>query len=404
MIVLVNLAIQLARNSYGLTLPFMRDSLDLSYAQAGSLIMAGGILGMIASFIFGMLAPRYGTRLIVGISAIVSGVGMIFLGASHSFPFALAMSGVVGFAAQGSTTPVMALLSVWFESRNRGTVAGLAAGGGGVSFIIVGALVPWLTGRDSVDGWRHTWYVMAVIVIAIGVVSLAFLKDAPVGPAGARGRKGVWPMAAYRSRLVWLMTALAFCSGWCVGLYTTFFGSRLQDNGVGLDVAGLLWGLLGFLGIVSGVLWGHVSDRLGRRSGFLFSFAGFGIGFLFFWLMPVLAGFVVSVVLVGLCFRAAYTICAAAAGDYVAPQISPAAFGLMGMGAGLGNAVGPVIGGRIADATSELAWVFAMAAGGAMVAVLASVFLRPPQVNRLSHGGEAPLYRDPRTGGGPTAA
>ena len=123
-----------------------------------------------------MLASRYGSRLIVGVAAIVAGVAMVFLGTSSGFLIALVMSAIVGMASGACTTPVMGLLSVWFDSRNRGTVAGLAAAGGGVSFIVVGALVPWLTGRDPEDGWRHAWYVMAAIVMATGVFGSIFLR------------------------------------------------------------------------------------------------------------------------------------------------------------------------------------------------------------------------------------
>ena len=374
--VLVNLATQLSRNAYGLTLPSMRDSLDLSYSQAGGLVAAASILGMLAALIFGMMAPRYGSRLIVGASTITGGVAMVFLGASPSFTFALAMAAIIGFSVQGAITPAMGLLSVWFRSGHRGAVAGLAAGGGGASFILLGALVPWLTGRDPEDGWRHTWYVLGGLTVAIGVISLLFLRDRPSGTPEESKTPRAWPLTAYKNRLVWIMTFLAVCSGWSVSSYTTFFGVYLEEQGVSLATSGRLMGLLGLLAIGSGVLWGAVSDRLGRATGFLFSFLTFGIGCLLFWEAPVMAGFIASVVLVGLTFRATYTIAAAASGDYVPPSISAAAFGLTGVGASLGQATGPLVGGRIADATGELGWIFVLTAGVLAVAVVGSGFLR----------------------------
>ena len=381
--VLVNLATQLSRNAFGLTLPAMRDSLGLSYSQVGSLMTALSILMMVASFVSGMMASRYGTRAIVGLSAIAAGVGMIFLGAAPSFGVAVAMSALVGFATGGCTTPIMGLLSIWFDSGNRGTVAGLAAAGGGVSFVVVGALVPLLTGRDSEDGWRHTWYVLGVVVMAAGLLSLVFLRDRPVEGTGGEKRRAAWPLEAYKSRLVWIITFLAFCSGWATGLYTTFFGAYLEDQGVGLGVIGRLWGLLGLLGIGSGVLWGHLSDRLSRRWGFLLSFVTLALGYTLFWVTPAMGGFVASVVLVGLSFRAAYTICAASAGDYVAPVLSAAAFGLMAVGAGLGQAIGVLIGGWAAD-QAGLEWVFVLATGAAAVGAVAASFLRRPSAKLLN--------------------
>ena len=376
--VLVNLVTQLSRVAYGLVLPSMEDGLGLSHFQAGGLITVTSLMGIASAFVFGMLAPRYGSRVIVGMAALATALAMALLGASFSYLFALAMCAVMGFTIQGCTTPVMGLLSVWFDSRNRGTAAGIAAAGGGASFVVIGTLVPWFTGRDPVDGWRHTWYALAVIVAVAGVVSLLFLRDRPGDAGGRRAGRPAWPVEAYREPLVWLIALLAFCSGWTTGVYTTFFGLYLEEREVALSMSGLLFTLLGPLGIVSGIFWGTASDRLGRRAGFFLSFATLGAGTLLFWVTPLIPGFVASAVLVGLSFRAAYIICAASAGDYVPPHFSAAAFGLMGMGAGLGNALGPLLAGHIADAT-QVRWVFVLATGAATFAVVSSTFLKDPR-------------------------
>ena len=375
----INLVSQTARNAYGLTLPAMRDSLDLSYSQAGSLITSNAILLMAGSLIFGALASRYGSRYIVGVMAIVSGAAMFLFGTSPNYPVALAMSGVIGFGSAGCTTPVMGLLTSWFAPQNRGTAAGLAASGGGISFIIVGALVPWLSSLDPVDGWRHSWYVLAGITMGAGFMALVFLRDRPRQSGRQTGPVGAWPMTVYKNPMVWLIAGLAFCSGWSVGLYTTFFGVYLEQNEISLEVSGRLWMLLGLLAIASGVLWGNLSDRLGRRAGFFLSFVGFGSGVLLFWLVPVLGGFIVSVVLIGISIRGTYTICAASAGDYVATHFSAAAFGLMGVGAGLGSAIGPITGGYLADVTDNLQWTFFLATLAVATGIGASLFLRRPR-------------------------
>ena len=385
MIVLLNLALLLPRYAYGLTLPFMEDSLHLSRFQEGSFFTAMSVAGMAGALTFGMLAPRYGSRFIIGVTSIVAGVAVGGLGASPNYTFALVMSAGIGFTSMGCITPVMGLLSVWFDSRNRGTAAGLAAAGGGVCFIVVGGLVPWLTGRDPEDGWRHTWYVLGAIVMATGILSLMFLKDRPREAAGILKRMSAWPLAAYKNPLVWLITLLAFCAGWSEGLYATFFGVYLEEQGISVAISGGLWMMVGLLGIVGGVFWGIFSDRLGRGTAFLLSFLIVGIGLFLFWLTPVLGGFVAASVLFGVSFRAAYIICAAAAGDYVAPQFAAAAFGLMGMGAGLGGATGPPLGGYIADMTGDLGWAFVLAAGGAALATFSSVFLSRSGTSRFSY-------------------
>ena len=133
-----------------------------------------------------------------------------------------------------------------------------------------------------------------------------------------------------------------------------------------MATSGRLWGLMGFLGLGSAVLWGSLSDRLGRRKAFVLSFSIYAAGLSLFWLVPVLAGFLAGVVLIGLSLRAGFTIFAAASGDYVPPHLSAAVFGTIGVGAGLGRSIFPPVGGSIADATGDLGWVFALAVTAAI--------------------------------------
>ena len=109
------------------------------------------------------------------------------------------------------------------------------------------------------------------------------------------------------------------------------------------------------------------------------SFVAFGVGTVIFWQVTELGGFIVSAILVGFTIRAAYTICAACAGDYVPHQFSPAAFGLMGVGAGFGQALGPYIGGEIADITGDIGWAYVLAIAAAGVGAVISVMLRRPE-------------------------
>ena len=64
------------------------------------------------------------------------------------------------------------------------------------------------------------------------------------------------------------------------------------------------------------------------------------------------------------------------------PRFSAAAFGLMGVGAGLGQATGPLLGSYIADVTETASWVFVLTVGGAAAAIFGAIFLRQPSSSR----------------------
>lgn len=379
-VVALNLAQILPRNAYGLVLPPMREGLGLTYSQGGALMTATAFTNMAAFLVFGILVARHGSRYIAAAMGLLSGVAIILMGASPNFLIALLMSGISGFAAGGSIVASVALLSVWFESRHRGAAAGLAVAGGGFGFLIMGVAAPWLTGRFPENGWRYSWYFVGAIQMATGLLALALIRDRPRDAlAPTRGwAEGL--IVASKNPIVWLMAFLAFLSTWCNSSYTTFFGVYLEEQGVDLVVSGRLWMLLGVFGIASSIFWGSMSDRFGRRSAFFFSALVLGVGCVLFWLIPVMAGFLASAILVGASLRAAYTITAAAAGDYVPPEYAAASFGLIGMGAGLGGSVGPLLAGYLADVTGDLGLIFAMAAAVASVVAVSSTLLHRPKL------------------------
>ena len=374
--VFINLVTQVGRNAYSVTGPDLSDALSLSYGQLGFLLTSYSVLLMAGAFAFGALASRYGARLIVAGGALVGAAAMVGIGLSENFAVAVVASGVLGLSSAAATTPVMGMLASWFSTERRGAAAGLAAAGGGVSFIVIGAITPELVDRNPVDGWRHTWWALAVISGVIGLIALALLREQPGGRSLPTRGISNWPIEVYKNRMVWTVAAVAFCAGASIGLYTTFFGVFLKEHGVSVATTGWLFQLIGVLSIISGIVWGYGSDRIGRRMGFLLSFVAFAVGSIIFLQVNELAGFVVSSILVGFTIRAAYTICAASAGDYVPHRFSPAAFGLMGVGAGFGQALGPYIGGEIGDVTGDIGWAYILAIGAAAAGAVISIALR----------------------------
>ena len=117
-----------------------------------------------------------------------------------------------------------------------------------------------------------------------------------------------------------------------------------------------------------------MSDRASRGQAFLYSFLLQGVAFILMAALPGMNSFIIAAVLLGFTLRATYTICAASAGDYVAIQFSSAAFGLMSVGAGLGSAISPTVGGAIAD-NAGMSWSFAVASLFSAVGMAGSLVL-----------------------------
>lgn len=387
--ILVNWGAGFTQFAHSLTLPSMEVDLGISHTKAGFVITLAAMVRMASTLVSGTLAPRYGSRFIIAVGTMGAGGAMIFLGSAQTYALILLASALMGVGTGMALTPMMGLLARWFSAGDRGLAAGLAATGGSLAFIFAGVVVPWLVGRDADEGWRHAWMTFGTVCLVIGAVSLAFLRERPrdaVGTSRAGGQpaaRGAWPMAAYKNPMIWLVTFLAFTSGWSQNIFTTFFGVYLsQENGISLTTVGQLVILIGLLSVTSGVLWGRMSDKVSRGQAFFYSFMLQGIAFILMAALPGMLSFIIAAVLLGFTLRAAYTICAASSGDYVAVQFSAAAFGLMSVGAGLGSAISPTIGGAIADNFS-MNWTFAFALVSSIAGMTGSLVLikhaRSPQ-------------------------
>ena len=383
---LVNLATGFVQFGFSLTLPSMEESLHLSHTEAGLLITISAAIRIGSALASGTLAPRYGSRSMIVAGTVAVGISMVLLGSSRNYGMAVGAGVLMGIGGGAALTPMMGLLSAWFLVRDRGLAAGIAASGGSIAFIVAGVFVPILTGANWEDGWRHSWQLFGGIVLVVAVVSLLFVREEPqenleadsairrndgTGPA-----RSAWPVEAFKSPAVWLIALIAFTSGWAQNLFTTFFGLYLtQENGISLATVGQLVILIGVLSIGSGVLWGWMSDKLGRGQAFAYSFVVQGASFVLLALIPGFVSFLIASILMGVTLRATYTICAASAGDYVPVRFSAAAFALMSVGAGLGSTISPTIGGLVADYVA-MKWTFWMAAGGSVVGTIGAIYLQ----------------------------
>ncbi len=369
----VNLITSFSLYVQALTIPGMKNSFELSYTTVFVLVVALSISRVISGLLSGAAASRYGGRWMVIASIFAQAVSMALLGWSPNYWVALVAMIIVGVSSGAALTPMMGMLAPWFQVNGRGMAAGIAASGGSLAIIFTGIIVPPLTGVFGDEAWRYTWYVLAATSVLIGMVCVGFIRESPSADIAAQrtpARRGPasWPVQVYTNPFVWLITGMAFCSGFIHGIFTASYGAYLEvEHGIDVAVVGALFMTIGVLSIGSGVGSGALSDKVGRGMAFGATFLIEAVCHALFWLMPEPIFFIIASVLAGFALRSTYTICAAAAGDYVPAFMAPASFGLMGMGAGIGSTISPAISGPIADATGTLQWSFAMASGFALI-------------------------------------
>ncbi len=380
----------LARFGYTMVLPDMQDGLNIDNSQTGALATANLVGYLALAVIGGALAARYGPRVVVAAGLLVAAAGMMLTGAASGFSDAVAWRVLTGIGSGASNVPVMALLPAWFASRRRGLASGIAVAGSSLALIFAGAVVPRVLSAWGDSGWRACWFIFGGITLLLAAGSLLFLRNRPADlglrPVGAAPHEPALPEQAagmrwqlvYRSRVVWHLGMVYVAFGFSYIIYMTFFTKHLIDKGgYTKEAAGDLFMLMGWVSLVCGLLWGTVSDFIGRRRALIIVYLIHAAAFGLFALWTAPAGFTVSAVLFGLSAWSIPAIMAAACGDVLGPGLAPAALGLITLLFGIGQAVAPSIAGAMADATGSFSPALLLASGVALLGAAGAFLLRP---------------------------
>jgi sugar phosphate permease len=184
----------LGRFALGMLLPAMGTALDLSYARMG-LISTGNFAGyMFAVAIAGYVAQRLGARWTIALGLVMVGCTIMLVGRAEHYLQILPLYVATGIGSGLSNVPLMGLVSHWFVKEARGRAAGIMISGNGIAILCAGLYIPWINTRFGVEGWRHGWVNMGIVVLGVALMSAMLLRNNPPGKRDdAHGSPGSRP-------------------------------------------------------------------------------------------------------------------------------------------------------------------------------------------------------------------
>ncbi|HEY6001091.1 MAG TPA: MFS transporter [bacterium] len=381
-------ALGLGRFALGMLLPAMSADLGLGYARMGWVGTANFVGYLISVLASGVVAARIGPRRMVVAALAVAGLSLVALSRARSLEAVLVLYFLTGLGSGAANVPVMSLVAAWFGSRSRGRAAGFIVSGSGFAILLSGWLIPLLNRQHGAGGWRASWFALALIVLAVAVIDAIVLRDRPAdkgleplgGPAAAfeppahhpHGIRGV-----LRRGALWYLGLLYFLFGFTYVIAATFMVTSLvRDRGFPESVAGTFWSAVGALSLLSGPIFGTLSDRIGRRGGLAIVFGLQALAYALFasglpgWSLALAVG------CYGVTVWSVPSIMTAVAADLAGPRNAAAAFGFITFIFGLGQMAGPVVAGVLAERSGHFASSFALSAALAALAAGLALLLR----------------------------
>ncbi len=380
----------LTRFGYGTILPEMKEGLDIDNTGAGGIATASLIGYLVLSVSGGILASRFGPRIVIFAGLALASLGMILTGFSNHLATATASQLLAGIGSGASNIPVMALLASWFAPRKLGLASGIAVIGSSLGLIFTGSITPVIINAYDEDGWRMCWFIFGGVTAGLAFAALFILRnsarDMGFKLIGATETDTIAPAKrtslqwgkVYRSRTVWQIGLVYISFGLSYIIYMTFFKDHLIEAGnYSGDTALNFYMIMGVVSLACGV-WGFISDRIGRKNTLIILYIIHAIAFMLFGVWTETAGFMISIVLFGLSAWSIPAVITAASGETLGGRLAPAALGFITLFFGVGQMLGPVIAGAMADSADSFLPAYLFAAGIALLGAIGAMLLRTP--------------------------
>ncbi len=350
-------------------------------ATLGGILLAAGYLLAGLVDIISQGNPIIGTAWLVLTYGIIAGAG-------------------IGFAY---VCPIAALVK-WFPDK-KGLITGVAVAGFGAGALVMGYVETWLLSLPMIFPLvGGAFIILGILYLVLVVSGSQLLTNPPLGwtPPGytsssrsvnAKG-KDYMPRGMIVTVVFWLLWFM-FLFAATAGLMTL---GNVKSAAAAIDpltsslpiwgvIASIIVGVMSIFNAIGRIVWGALSDRIGRVTTMVIMFTLLTIGmFGFAFLSTTYASWIIVMIvasLVGFCFGGNFALFPSSTADYYGTKNVGSNYGVLFTAYGVAGIIGALAAGLIVDFTASYFLAFTITGVLAIVAIIFTIFLyrirRPTQ-------------------------
>lgn len=381
--------IGLARFAYGVLLPGIQQALHLSNERMG-FVGTGNFIGyLIAVLLAPALIRKVRPRSAVAAGLLLIAICLAAMGFCTEYLLILLLYTLVGMGTGFANIAMFALVPCWFRSGQRGKAAGLVICGNGLGIMFAGYLVPRINQAFGISGWRINLFILGAIALGATISAALLLRNhpadlglEPVGRAEPVSTDQLKPReVGGKGSILLRLGILYLLFGTTALIYGTFIVTTMvREYGLDERSAGFYWSLVGFFSLFSGVGFGTLSDRIGRKLSLSLVFAIQTIAYLLVGLKLGGVFLPLSIALYGVTVFAIPAIMPAAVAEYLGLARAATAFATVTVFFAAGQTLGPAMAGVIAGEDGSFTVSYLLAALLTCAAALFVVTLPAPDI------------------------
>jgi ACS family hexuronate transporter-like MFS transporter len=249
------------------------DDLGLDLVQVGSIWGISSLAGIFVGIIAGLLSDRFGSKLVLSVICIMTGITGALRGLSNSYPVLATTVLINGIFRMIAPVTITRTVGIWFKDKNLGVAMGISAMGMGLG-LTLGPLISSTVLSPLLSVWKNVLYFYGAIAVIMGILWILFGRE-PYHVASNHTTSNVAPFRQalpklIRNKALWLIGLMLLFRGGSIMSVVGYLPTYLKELGWEAASADGILAAFFAMSTLCAIPLCFLSDRLGLRKPILY--------------------------------------------------------------------------------------------------------------------------------------